>query len=64
MCNAGTGIIGNYTFCTISTKSIVIFIPNDNANPYIGKQNKLELVEKVDKMIPKEFVRVLKMYYK
>ena len=45
MCNAGAGIIGNYTFCSTSTKSVGTFIPNDNANPYIGKQNKLEFVE-------------------
>ena len=45
MCNAGAGVIGNYTFCSISTKSVGTFIPNDNANPYIGKQNKLEFVE-------------------
>lgn len=45
MCNAGAGIIGNYTFCSTSTKSIGTFIPNDSANPYIGEQNKLEFVE-------------------
>ena len=45
MCNAGAGIIGNYTFCSTSTKSVGTFIPNDIANPYIGEQNKLEVVE-------------------
>ena len=45
MCNAGAGIIGNYTFCSTSTKSIGTFIPNDSATPYIGEQNKLEFVE-------------------
>lgn len=45
MCNAGAGIIGNYTFCSTSIKSIGTFIPNDNADPYIGEQNKLEFVE-------------------
>ena len=45
MCNAGAGVIGNYTFCSTSTKSVGTFIPNDNANPYIGEQNKLEFVE-------------------
>ncbi|MBE6152481.1 MAG: hypothetical protein E7165_04135 [Firmicutes bacterium] len=45
MCNAGAGVIGNYTFCSTSTKSVGTFIPNDNANPYIGEQNKLEYVE-------------------
>ena len=45
VCDAGAGIIGNYTYCTSSTKSIGTFIPNDNANPYIGENNKLEFVE-------------------
>lgn len=45
MCNAGAGVIGNYTFCSTSTKLVGTFIPNDNANPYIGEHNKLEFVE-------------------
>lgn len=45
MCNAGAGIIGEYSYCTSSTKSIGTFIPNENANPYIGERNKLEFVE-------------------
>lgn len=45
VCEAGAGIIGDYTYCTSSTKSIGTFRPNDNANPYIGEKNKLEFVE-------------------
>lgn len=45
VCEAGAGIIGDYSYCTSSTKSIGTFKPNDNANPYIGKNNKLEVVE-------------------
>ena len=45
VCIAGAGIIGEYSFCTSSTKSIGTFIPNENANPYIGEKNKLEFVE-------------------
>ncbi len=45
VCEAGAGVIGNYTYCTSITKSIGTFMPNDNANPYIGKNNKLEFVE-------------------
>lgn len=45
VCNAGAGIIGNYTHCTSSSKVIGTFIPNDNANPHIGKKNNLEFVE-------------------
>lgn len=45
VCEAGAGIIGEYFFCTSSTKSLGTFIPNENANPYIGEKNKLEFVE-------------------
>lgn len=45
VCRAGAGVIGNYNYCTTSVKSIGTFIPNDNANPYIGESNKLEVVE-------------------
>ena len=45
VCNAGAGIIGEYTFCTSSTKSTGTFIPSENANPHIGERNKLEFVE-------------------
>ena len=45
ICSAGAGVIGNYTFCSTSTKSIGTFIPNESANPHIGEKNKLEYVE-------------------
>lgn len=45
ICEAGAGIIGEYSYCTSSTKSIGTFIPNENANPHIGERNKLEFVE-------------------
>lgn len=40
----GAGIIGNYSFCSISTKCIGTFKPSDNANPYIGTKKNLEFV--------------------
>lgn len=45
ICEAGGGIIGNYTYCSMATKCIGTFKPNDEANPYIGKNNNLEFVE-------------------
>lgn len=42
---AGGGVIGNYDYCSFSTKGIGRFKPNDKANPHIGKANKLESVE-------------------
>lgn len=43
ICGVSAGIIGNY--CYISTKYIGTLKTNDNANPYIGENDKLELVE-------------------
>ena len=45
ICEIGAGVIGNYTHCTYSVKGVGTFKPNDNANPFIGTQNKLEFVE-------------------
>lgn len=45
ICEVGAGIIGNYTYCSMSTKCIGTFRPNENANPYIGEKNNLEFVQ-------------------
>ena len=45
ICEAGAGIIGNYSYCSMSTKCIGTFNPNDSANPYIWENNKLEVVQ-------------------
>ena len=45
ICEAGAGIIGNYTDCSMITKCIGTFKPNDMANPYIGEKNQMEFVE-------------------
>lgn len=44
VCEEGAGIIGNYTHCSVSTKCIGTFKPNEESNPYIGEKNKLEFV--------------------
>ena len=45
ICNEGAGIIGNYKYCTTTVKSVGTFIPNEEANPYIGERNKMEYVD-------------------
>ena len=45
ICGEGAGVIGNYSYCTMSTKCIGTFKPSVNANPYIGKKDRLEFVE-------------------
>ncbi len=46
MCETGARVIGSYSFCTTSTKSIGIFIPNEKAKPHIGKKINLNLLKK------------------
>ena len=57
VCRAGAGVIGNYSYCTTSVQSLGTFIPNSDANPYIGESNKLETV-KEDKL---EFICDIKI---
>lgn len=39
------GMIGNYNYCSFSTKGIGRFKPNEKAKPYIGKANQIEEVD-------------------
>lgn len=45
MGKAGAGRIGNYTFCSFSTKGVGRFIPGDETNPAIGQTSTLEEVQ-------------------
>ena len=45
MCEAGAGVIGNYSYCSTSVKSTGTFLPNEQASPYNGSNNKMEFVE-------------------
>lgn len=45
MGKAGAGKIGNYSFCSFSTKGTGRFKPEDGAEPHIGAVNQLEAVE-------------------
>lgn len=41
---AGAGKVGNYSFCSYSTKGIGRFMPNSEADPYIGEKGVIEEV--------------------
>ena len=45
MGSAGAGKIGNYSFCSFSSKGMGRFNPENGAKPHIGKVGKLELVK-------------------
>ncbi|MBQ8749175.1 MAG: cytochrome C biogenesis protein [Clostridia bacterium] len=45
LCEEGAGKVGNYSYCTTWVKSAGTFKPNENANPFIGENDKLVYVE-------------------
>lgn len=51
---AGAGEIGNYASCAFRTEGIGSFLPNEKANPQIGKVNQLEMVNesKIETIFP------------
>lgn len=42
---AGAGSIGEYSFCSFSVAGKGRFLPSDKANPHIGQQGTLEIVD-------------------
>lgn len=44
---AGGGKIGNYSFCSFSTRGLGRFKPETGASPFTGEIGKLETVEEV-----------------
>ncbi len=56
---AGAGKIGNYTFCSFSTKGIGRFKPGQGANPAIGKVGEYESVEeqKIEMVCERKFLK-------
>ncbi|QOR65558.1 Nif3-like dinuclear metal center hexameric protein [Cytobacillus suaedae] len=57
--NAGAGAIGNYSHCSFNTPGTGTFLPNDDANPVIGQNGKLEQVKevKIETIIPASLQR-------
>lgn len=56
MGKAGAGKIGNYTYCTFSTKGVGRFKPGQGANPHIGEVGTLEEVveERIETVCERE----------
>jgi hypothetical protein len=44
---AGAGRLGNYDFCSFSSKGVGLFRPLQGAKQFLGEENKLESVEEV-----------------
>lgn len=47
MCNAGAGIIGNYTNCSFRTSGTGTYMPTKRARPFAGKKGKLEYTNEI-----------------
>ena len=64
--DVGAGVIGNYSYCTVSTRCTGTFKGNNNSNPYIGEKNILKSVieDKIevqcDISIVKEVIKVIR----
>ena len=56
MGKAGVGKIGNYSYCTFTSKGIGRFRPDTGANPYIGEIGKFEEVveERIETVCSRE----------
>lgn len=57
--NAGAGKIGNYDFCSFSTRGIGRYRGNKNSNPAIGEAMKYETVEeeKIEVIVPRNILK-------
>ncbi|MEK6928118.1 MAG: hypothetical protein AABX11_06825 [Nanoarchaeota archaeon] len=66
---SGGGIIGDYDYCSFSSKGIGRFKPNNKAKPHIGKANQLEEVEeeRIEFICPKskakEIIKTIKQVH-
>lgn len=57
--NVGAGKIGNYEFCSFSTRGIGRFRGNEDSNPTIGKSGTYESVEeeKIEVVVPRTILK-------
>lgn len=55
---AGAGKVGDYSYCSFSTKGIGRFLPNEGSNPHIGKIGVLEEVveERIETVCNRAFL--------
>lgn len=55
---SGAGKIGNYDFCSFSTRGIGRFRGNENSNPSIGESGKYESAEeeRIEVVLPREIL--------
>jgi len=56
---AGAGKIGNYDFCSFSSRGTGRFRGNEKTNPAIGEAGKYEVVEeeRIETIVPREILK-------
>lgn len=56
---AGAGKIGNYDFCSFSSRGIGRFRGNEKSNPVIGKTGEYESVEeeRIEVVVPRDILK-------
>jgi len=56
---AGAGKIGNYDFCSFSSRGTGRFRGNEKSNPTVGVANKYEVVEeeRIEVVVPREILK-------
>ncbi|KAB2333891.1 Nif3-like dinuclear metal center hexameric protein [Bacillus mesophilum] len=65
--DAGAGAIGKYSHCTFSSSGMGQFLPNEEANPHIGKVGTLESVaeERIETIFPEHLEKnILRAMFK
>jgi hypothetical protein len=57
--NAGAGKIGNYDFCSFSTRGVGRFRGNDQSNPSVGNAGMYESVEeeKIEVLVSRDILK-------
>lgn len=58
---AGAGIIGNYNFCSFSSRGVGRFLGQDGAQPTIGEQGSYEAVEeeRIEVVVERELLPIV-----
>ncbi|MCX5757925.1 MAG: Nif3-like dinuclear metal center hexameric protein [Candidatus Hydrogenedentes bacterium] len=59
MCEAGAGLIGDYSYCTFETSGMGTFLPNEHANPFSGERLVLheERECRLETIVPRSRIR-------
>lgn len=57
--NAGAGKIGNYDFCSFSTRGVGRFRGNEHSNPVVGESGNYESIEeeRIEALVPREILK-------